>query len=599
MRSAILQGWRVSGFGPGIVDLLREGESGEARRQPPDLAMALDAIYAYATDPENWEEMTSLLAHLDADDDGEMGTVIEGVRQHIARAEMLAQRLHDVPDAGDPTLSYCHMAVGRDRRVLDISAAAAAMLLPYCGKLEAGTLLSFDDPENAARFRALAVAIEKGRAGDGPVLLRLVSETGEEAIFGYVVAETQMPDPLRRRLGLATPARKGALVFIAPDREAAADDARMYRETFGLTLAEARLAARLKDGLSLKEAAADLNIAVNTARNQIKSVFEKLGVNRQSDLVRHLTELSQLAAYIRGGEGVAPARAKTPLALVGLPDGRKLACREYGRPDGVPVVLLPSSVSSSHIWEAEAGIAARIGLRLIVVERPGTGASTADPDLTFESFARDLADFADALGLGRFRLLARSSAAPFGLAAAARMGSRVERLMLTSTRLGVPEGSSGKPLGMLGFFFNNLRRYPWLLDSTLFILRAKMSRAFIRPLILKFFETSPVDVELIRSTPTLSEAMVTSVMETVAHTYAGLLRESQLFLDGISLDLSGLAAPVILWHGEADGIVPLGELRRRLVEVGIEPAEMRTFPGEGHCFLYRHHEEIFRRLLEV
>ncbi|WP_169775802.1 helix-turn-helix transcriptional regulator, partial [Escherichia coli] len=66
--------------------------------------------------------------------------------------------------------------------------------------------------------------------------------------------------------------------------------------------AEARLAARLKEGLSLKEAAEELGIAVNTARNQVKSVFEKLGVNRQSDLIRHLTELSQLAAYIQVGD---------------------------------------------------------------------------------------------------------------------------------------------------------------------------------------------------------------------------------------------------------------------------------------------------------
>ena len=127
--------------------------------------------------------------------------------------------------------------------------------------------------------------------------------------------------------------------------------------------------------------------------------------------------------------------------------------------------------------------------------------------------------------------------------------------------------------------------------------RAKMSRSFIRPLVHKFFEASPADLELIKSTPSLEAAMIRSTMETIAHSYSGLLRESQLYLDGVRLDLSGLAAPIIVWHGEADGVVPLGELQRRLAELGIAPDEMRVFPGEGHCFLNRHHEEIFERLL--
>lgn len=575
----------------------------ERPSQRPDLVMALDAIYGYATDPGNWEEMNSLLDDLGAGpDDESFGTVMEGVRVHLNRAEELARRLHETP-AAEASPTYCHMIVGRDQRIADIAPAAAALLAPVCGPLQAGARLAFADPENAARFRDLAASIAQGAVG--PVLLRLVLENGEEAVFGYLVAESNLPDLLRRRLDLPEAALRGAVAFVAPDRGAVDDASRMYRETFGLTPAEARLAAMLKDGFSLKEASARLNISVNTARNQIKSVFDKLGVNRQSDLVRHLTELSQLAAYIRVAEGETREAAEplgpgeVPISFVALPDGRRLAWREYGRADGIPIVLFASSVSSSYLWYVEAEAAARLGIRLVVVERPGTGASTPDPDLTLESFARDFEFFAGALSLDRFLLLARSSGSPFALTVAARLGARVERVMLTAPRLGVPEGSGVKPLGMLGAFFNNLRRYPWLLDSTLYILRAKMSRPFMRPLVLKFFEQSPVDVALIRSEPQLQEAMIRSVMETVRHTYAGLLRESQLYLDGITLDLAGMTAPVIVWHGDQDGVVPLDEMRRRLVEVGLVPSELRIMEGEGHCFLNRHHAEIFERLLAV
>jgi len=57
---------------------------------------------------------------------------------------------------------------------------------------------------------------------------------------------------------------------------------------FGLTEAEAALAAALAAGEALSAYAARRGVRVQTARNQLQSVFQKVGVNRQSDLVRRL-----------------------------------------------------------------------------------------------------------------------------------------------------------------------------------------------------------------------------------------------------------------------------------------------------------------------
>jgi DNA-binding CsgD family transcriptional regulator len=55
-----------------------------------------------------------------------------------------------------------------------------------------------------------------------------------------------------------------------------------------LTGAEARLAASLAQGFGVVEAARRLGITPNTARTQLKTVFAKLGVDRQAGLVRLL-----------------------------------------------------------------------------------------------------------------------------------------------------------------------------------------------------------------------------------------------------------------------------------------------------------------------
>ena len=63
---------------------------------------------------------------------------------------------------------------------------------------------------------------------------------------------------------------------------------------YGLTDTEAKLAAAIGQGHSLDSAAATLGMRVATARSHLKSIFVKLEVNRQQDLVRLLMSLSSL-----------------------------------------------------------------------------------------------------------------------------------------------------------------------------------------------------------------------------------------------------------------------------------------------------------------
>ena len=57
---------------------------------------------------------------------------------------------------------------------------------------------------------------------------------------------------------------------------------------FHFTLAEAKLALVLADGISLDEAAEAMAIRKNTARAHLRAVFSKTGVKRQTTLVRLL-----------------------------------------------------------------------------------------------------------------------------------------------------------------------------------------------------------------------------------------------------------------------------------------------------------------------
>ncbi len=66
---------------------------------------------------------------------------------------------------------------------------------------------------------------------------------------------------------------------------------------YGLTPAEARLAAKLGSGISVQEAADQLGVTKETARGQLKQVYAKTDTHRQAELVRLI--LSGLSGLVR------------------------------------------------------------------------------------------------------------------------------------------------------------------------------------------------------------------------------------------------------------------------------------------------------------
>jgi DNA-binding CsgD family transcriptional regulator len=112
-----------------------------------------------------------------------------------------------------------------------------------------------------------------------------------------------VPLPRRRRkpllayvLGLKSVADnpfarcRALVVLVDPERRRRPPEA-LLRSAFGLTGAEAKLAAQLASGDALERAAERLGIAKTTARNQLRAIFSKTGVHRQAELVALLATL--------------------------------------------------------------------------------------------------------------------------------------------------------------------------------------------------------------------------------------------------------------------------------------------------------------------
>jgi DNA-binding CsgD family transcriptional regulator len=96
-----------------------------------------------------------------------------------------------------------------------------------------------------------------------------------------IVIQMQPVPPAAR-----TPFLGARAILLIRDLESnIAFDQNLLAATFELTPAQARLAVRLARGDSVEEAAQEAGVAVSTARNQLKAIFQRTGTHRQAELV--------------------------------------------------------------------------------------------------------------------------------------------------------------------------------------------------------------------------------------------------------------------------------------------------------------------------
>jgi len=114
--------------------------------------------------------------------------------------------------------------------------------------------------------------------------------------------------------------------------------------------------------------------------------------------------------------GVTTAEAARGDGSVSCADGRALVFREYGAPDGAPVLYFHGWPGSRLDFAANDAIAASAGVRVIAVDRPGMRGSDFQRSRRVLDWPADVASLADALGLDRFAVLGFSFGGPYARA---------------------------------------------------------------------------------------------------------------------------------------------------------------------------------------
>lgn len=280
-------------------------------------------------------------------------------------------------------------------------------------------------------------------------------------------------------------------------------------------------------------------------------------------------------------------------------DGRVLQVLERGDPDGKPVLVHNGTPNSRLIYEPEASLAERQGIRLISYDRPGYGGSTPQPGRTVADCVHDVRAIAAALGIERLAVWGISGGGPHALACAALLTDLVPAVGVLASP--APWGAQGLDYfaGMGELNADDLR---------LFLEDRAAARAKCEQDRLEFLEVSaeelheqlktllsPADAAVL--TGQLAQYLVDCIQLGLAPGAEGWWEDGVAMNEPWGFELGSIRTPVLLYHGRQDRFVPFGHGEWLAGQIPGVQAELTD--DDGHLTLTeRHLEQIHFWLME-
>jgi len=282
-----------------------------------------------------------------------------------------------------------------------------------------------------------------------------------------------------------------------------------------------------------------------------------------------------------------------------LRQGRALGFAEYGDPAGLPIFWFHGTPGGRRQipQAARAGSQAR-GIRLIALERPGTGASTPHLYPSLLGFADDVEEVVDQLGIDRFGLIGLSGGGPYVLACAHRLADRV----FAAAVLGGVAPASGADAIAGGLVGSALSFAPvlsaasaplgillWTLVRSLEPLSSQIFDAFIRVM--------PEGDQAVFKRPEIKAMFIDDLLRASRRQLRAPMLDAVQLTRSWGFSLREIRVPVRFWHGDADNLVPLAHAQH--MAAMVPGATLRVRPGEGHIGNLAAAEEVLDELISL
>jgi pimeloyl-ACP methyl ester carboxylesterase len=304
-------------------------------------------------------------------------------------------------------------------------------------------------------------------------------------------------------------------------------------------------------------------------------------------------------------------------STITLADGRTVEVLTQGPPDGLPLVThhgTPGGGLVTYPPKTETELAR--GLRTIHFARPGYGESTPRAGRSVADVAGDVAEILDALGAERFITWGASGGGPHALACAALLPARC---LAAATIAGVAPSDAEGLDWLAGMGPENIAEFGaaqrGAADLTAYLEKEAAGLGDLTGAdIINGLGGLIGDADKAVLTGEYADYQAASLRASLRTGIAGWHEDDLAFVTGWGFSFGSAApgaaavpgtagdagawAPVAIWQGDDDRMVPFGH--GQWLAARIPGARAHLLPGEGHLSLAEHHYgEILDDLLRL
>lgn len=383
-----------------------------------------------------------------------------------------------------------------------------------------------DDIEHAAK--AFGMTNLEARVSSALVAQGSMRRAAEQCGVTYNTARKAAAEAMRKT-GLSSQTHlvrrlSELATSVIPPREVAE---RLLIDTFGFNLREARLTLLLAEGQNRKQSAKIAGLSEAVAKDVFSRIFETLGIAKAPEIPRIIMDVFMVAML-----GNADRRAissfpggRQPLQLIARPDGSLIAVSDYGPPEGKPVLVLHSSLSTRHPFFRLVEELHSAGFRPITIDRPGFGMSDPLPSKedAFATGADDVKIVFERLDIEKADMVTRGGAFA-ALAIARHYRELVGQVVVMNPDLLQEQCSSRK--GNLGIIRTGFDRFPNRVDRIAQWVGRQLTPDRTASIIRMAVKNSPVDLKLFENERNLADYQ-RSILAFATGRLSGLIREQK------------------------------------------------------------------------
>lgn len=275
-----------------------------------------------------------------------------------------------------------------------------------------------------------------------------------------------------------------------------------------------------------------------------------------------------------------------------LRDGRELAWRWWGDPDGKPVFRIQGTPSSRIQYNPIRDVARELGLRYLMADRPGYGGSTRKPGRGIADITEDYVELLDFHGLDRVPATGTSGGGPHVLALAALHPERVSAITVIVGGTPLEADEVKQQVGVNAEGYERAEQGWQSLYEFLVPIRERLLGSEGMQGVL---DDAPESDRKIMAEGAWQRMSRQNIAETLRQGAEGWTDESFAMHGEWDFDPSVIQTSVTWFHGDDDKNAPLSAARR--VVAKLKNVDLHVWHNEGHFVSVTHENEILRELL--